>query len=284
MKRVWHKFISTTSFHGFPRIAATNSRLVQLVWIVFIVLSGALGFIIIFQTVNDFYQFDVITSIDRTSSKSLTFPAITICTKGYSKMQHKNITSKDSEYYIIFNLTFEFFLRDLEFREEPFNTTAMQFFKIPKHFGDCIRFNGFANKVLETAESKSDTLKLRIIPSSTQKISKTEEIYYYFYNKMHIYITDNYLNSYLNIDPIITLENFQTNKFIDIKKTETETKLGEPYNECTEQSDMTYRQNNCIEKCINQKIKNKFNCSIPSYYRISGLEECGGELQRIKMY
>lgn len=277
MKRAWHKFLSTASFHGFPRIATTSSRLVQLVWIVFIVLSGAVGFINIVQTVNDFYQFDVITNVDRISAKSLTFPAITICTKGHSRMFHFNKT--DREYYIIFNLTLEFFLRDLEFRAESFNRTEMQFFKIPKSLGDCIRFNGFANKSLASAEAKSDALRLRLIPSHTQFISSTEAINYYSYKEMDIYITDNYLNSYLGIDPIITLENLSKDHFIDIKKTETETKLGEPYSECTAQSDLTYRQKNCIEQCINRGIKSNYNCSIPSYYRISGLEECGGELQ-----
>ena len=39
---------------------------------------------------------------------------------------------------------------------------------------------------------------------------------------------------------------------------------------------------NCIEQCINQEIKDKYNCSFPSFYRIKSLEECGGELQDYK--
>ena len=42
--------------------------------------------------------------------------------------------------------------------------------------------------------------------------------------------------------------------------------------------DKTYRQMNCIEQCINKEIKDMYNCSIPSFYKSNGLEECGGEL------
>ena len=46
--------------------------------------------------------------------------------------------------------------------------------------------------------------------------------------------------------------------------------------------DKTYRQMNCIEQCINKEIKDMYNCSIPSFYKSNGLEECGGELQDYK--
>ena len=42
--------------------------------------------------------------------------------------------------------------------------------------------------------------------------------------------------------------------------------------------DKTYRQMNCIEQCINKEIKDMYNCSIPSFYKSNGLEECGGKL------
>lgn len=40
---------------------------------------------------------------------------------------------------------------------------------------------------------------------------------------------------------------------------------------------------NCIEKCINKEIRDKYNCSIPSYYRVNDLEPCGGELQNYEV-
>lgn len=56
-------------------------------------------------------------------------------------------------------------------------------------------------------------------------------------------------------------------------KTDIEKKLGEPYNPCSEAVNVTYRQVNCIENCINKEIKSKYNCSILSYFEIGGLKD-----------
>ena len=63
-----------------------------------------------------------------------------------------------------------------------------------------------------------------------------------------------------------------------IEKTDIEYKLGEPYNRCTQTypgtGEQNYRQANCIDICRNRVIKEKKNCSIPSYYEIVGLNSC----------
>ena len=86
------------------------------------------------------------------------------------------------------------------------------------------------------------------------------------------------MNSYLYFEPL-KLESKGKDHVLSIIKAEIESRLGEPYNNCTRAQDITYRQINCIEECINKEIKNKYNCSIPSYYTKAGLQTCGGQLK-----
>jgi hypothetical protein len=62
---------------------------------------------------------------------------------------------------------------------------------------------------------------------------------------------------------------------IKITKTEIEEKLGEPYNPCKKSTkDKIYFQTNFIEMCINNRVANKYNCTLYGYFQIKGLEEC----------
>ena len=42
-------------------------------------------------------------------------------------------------------------------------------------------------------------------------------------------------------------------------------KLAEPYSDCKETEDKTYRQENCIMDCINNKSLNEYNCSLSGF-------------------
>jgi len=51
-------------------------------------------------------------------------------------------------------------------------------------------------------------------------------------------------------------------------------KLGEPYNPCTEVEDKTYRRENCLEKCIHDRVDGVYNCSLSTGYYISIKTRC----------
>ena len=58
-----------------------------------------------------------------------------------------------------------------------------------------------------------------------------------------------------------------------MQKTIVQKRLEEPYNLCLKKND-TYRQDNCIEMCIIDIFKTKYNCSLPSYYQTNQLNLC----------
>lgn len=86
------------------------------------------------------------------------------------------------------------------------------------------------------------------------------------------------MNSLLETDRDQFLDEPAASIIIMIEKTDIETKLPKPYNNCTdsypETEERNYRQGNCFEICINREVKIKCNCSFPSYYEIKGLERC----------
>lgn len=61
--------------------------------------------------------------------------------------------------------------------------------------------------------------------------------------------------------------------YFRLKKTQ-EQNLAEPYNQCEEMFDVTYRQ----AKCENNKYANKYNCTWTNYFSIPGYEHCGKEI------
>ncbi len=59
-------------------------------------------------------------------------------------------------------------------------------------------------------------------------------------------------------------------------RSETEEKLGEPYNPCRESSiDEKYRKKNCYGNCIYNELVKKYNCTFKnSLFEIKGFEQC----------
>lgn len=145
----------------------------------------------------------------------------------------------------------------------------------------CVRFNGITNKTLETVSSTSERLVIRTKNDYREVISADEYTEYSLSNLL-VFIADNYLNSFNNEPLPMKIEplSFSLGKSytVKIEKTDMEYKLGKPHNNCTDTHPKTdeknYRQANCIEECINQEIKKTYNCSLPSYYAIKGLQEC----------
>lgn len=264
--------MSSITVHGIPRIVKTESNATKLAWSILVLTSVCFGLYNISSSISDFSQYDVITNVERVSPKNVTFPAITICLKGFYRLTEK----------LIFKQTPSLFLRDFNFKNKK-PGLQLEFFRIPKSFGSCLRFNGFTSPnrtALETAETKADSFRFAALKDRQIDISSNESHEYAVHPEMQVYVADNYLNSFMLSDPLSL--DFKEDRRISIVKAETQVKLGEPYNKCVVPSDPTYRQMNCIEQCINMEIRTEYNCSIPSYFRIDGLEECGGELEDYK--
>lgn len=239
-----------------------------------ILVSFTTGMYIISRSVKDYFQYDLITNIKRITPNSVIFPAITICFYNeFTKIYYINGLPVKSE--ITFNVSIQTFLGQTMFKNKELNTTELEFFQITNDLNNCVRFNGIArqgNKV-EVVNSTSERLDLKFSSVVSKIISKNQQVKYKLsYDHFDLYIGDNYLNSYLNSNPLrLIAKNIHS---FYVVKSLTEKKLGHPYNDCDESLNSSYRQMNCIEDCVNRDIKYKYNCSIPSYYKISGLQEC----------
>ena len=77
---------------------------------------------------------------------------------------------------------------------------------------------------------------------------------------------------------------------LSLQKTIVQKRLDEPYNICLKNNN-TYRQDNCIEMCVIDIFKTKYNCSLASYYQTNQINICDSkrvleflELKNAKKY
>ena len=239
-----------------------------------ILISVTAGLYIIAKSIKDYYNYDVITNIKRMTPSYVTYPAITICFYNeFTKIYYINGLPFKSE--ISHNISIQNFLEFGLFKNKELNTSELDFFQNTNGLNSCVRFNGNRdNKArLEIVNNTSERLDFKFSTIISKIVSRNEQVKYKLsYDYFDLYIGDNYLNSYMNFIPL-SLMTKHIHSF-HIVKSETEKKLGKPYNDCDESLNKTYRQMNCIEQCINRNIKDEYNCSIPSYYKIEGLGEC----------
>ncbi len=265
------KYFSTISIPGISSILTEDNYLFKLFWMILILLIFALGFWNISLAVNDYYNYDVITNIERVEPSSVTFPAITICTENSYKRDHyKNGKITGSTFIKAENISkIRRFIKNAIFLETISNVSNyLDSFKIPyrdSEVYDCFRINGATNKSVEliTTNSTKDFLRITLDNFYTESISNND---FYIYSlaqlKYYVYISNNYLNSFLfKIDPLeLELNNFYT---AEISKESIEVKLPEPFNPCKEYLvNKPYFQSNCVEPCISKEIKKKLNCTL----------------------
>jgi len=218
------------------------------------------GFENISEAVADFYKFDKITNIERVYPENVTFPAITICTRGeYWREHYRNgsLIRRDE----VSSSLLEHFL------DHPVNEVIF----------DCFRFNAVTNRSVELFKASS-ILDQFLIYLNKFYIEDISNIEYYNYTILSgnfiIYVGDNSLNSFENLQYLVLDPSSFYN--IEIEKVSIETKLPEPYNPCKKSSvDEPFHQTNCIEACTYKEIKNKYNCTFQStLFSIEGFRQC----------
>jgi hypothetical protein len=256
---------------------------VKLVWTVCILTSVGFGFYIIIKTISDYNKFDVITNTKILYPRIVTFPAITVCSQGsYQKniyennslIKTENVTENILKKFIDFNNSI--------FKNMPLSSDQLEFFRIPRFFSYCVRFNGFNNKSFETIKTSKDNFILQINTNYSEKLSElifVEYIYTPFWKYYTVYVIDNFFDSYLSFEPLFIKLNYETT--ISLQKTIIENVLDEPYNLCLK-NDKTYRQDNCIEMCIIDIFKTEYNCSLPSYYQTNHINACSFNPQEVE--
>jgi hypothetical protein len=276
------EYFKSIAIPGIRLIVTTDNYLFKASWAILILISFGFGIYNVSYAANNYYQFDVITNIERVTPDYVTFPAITICfCNSFLKTHYKNgsiIKKEEIEYQILNFLDLESFFFVSKKLPTDFNAIdRIDSFKTPNYIQDCLRFNGLTNKSIELfkASSTTDFLGFVIKNNYIVPISDNEYLNYSLcFSNLNVYIHHNHLNSLENIEPIQLELNSQNE--IGILKDSIETKLPEPYNLCKEASvDEPYHQSNCIGYCIFKEIKDKYNCTfLQSLFAIKGLEEC----------
>ena len=144
---------------------------------------------------------------------------------------------------------------------------------------DCFRFNAATNKSMElfTANKSDDYFFVNISRDYKEYINISRDEYYqytFYYSRLYVYITDNFLNSFDKVEPLILDTNYRHD--IEIEKQSIEIKLPGPYNECKELLvDEHFHQSNCMSNCIYREIYKNYNCSFPLVlFPYSGLRRC----------
>ena len=110
----------------------------------------------------------------------------------------------------------------------------------------------------------------------TSEFLSVEYIYTPSIKYYTVYVTDNFYDSYLNFEPLYIKLNYETT--LSLQKTIVQKRLDEPYNICLKNNN-TYRQDNCIEMCVIDIFKTKYNCSLASYYQTNQINIC--DLNRV---
>jgi hypothetical protein len=221
--------LSNTTGHGLPQIVKPGNPFLNVLWVMFyaVAVSGC-GFLI-YQAVEQFCQFDVITMTKIMRGTEMTFPGITIC----------------SEYTNTYDMI-------IECRGPSGKECKIKYLTLYDRGGQrrfCVQIN--------------DTELLNAYSEGTgNKYSYYLDLYKYEYANLYVAFTDN--SAHVVREEVIEEVNFgQITKFV-LSKT-VQTVLGPPHSNCNQSSD--YRQANCVEDCDKKAIIEKcgFGYDIGTY-------------------
>ena len=248
-------------------------------WTILILILFGFGINNVAYAANNYYQFDVITNIERITPDNVTFPAISLCASpGYFRGHYRNGSLvKKKDYFFIGHDNISRIKNFLDLNVSFFTLTGKDNFKINNHldyfkipdgdFYDCVRFNGMTSENIELFKASSITDYLRLLVKNfyLEKINMNEYYNYSFSEPfIYVYIGGNSLNSFEKIESLKLDISNRSEHSIKIEKDSIEVKLPEPYNPCRESSfDKPSHQSNCIYGCIFRGIKSNYNCTYP---------------------
>ncbi len=288
-----YNFFSTIGIPGIPMIVTTDNYFFKFLWTILILMCFGIGGYNLYETTYDYYNFDVITNIERVTSDNVTFPAITICTdRYYDRALLVNGITRARENILIKNdniSRFKNFILQMGYTDEAFNVTKqMDYFKIPDFQSDCLRFNGFTNQSQLVITNNSLNMFYIVLKNSYdenifQNSSRLEVHRYSLFDNFRVFVTDNYLNSFEKVLPLL-LQRSKSENDVKIEMSSIESKLGEPYNSCKESPDGAItHQMNCLEACVLRETKTKYNCTfLNTLFSVGGVRECSFAIKRYR--
>ena len=220
-----------TSMHGLARIAKSESLFIRIIWTLFTLISLIGGIIVITNSINSYYEYDYVTKTETVPVESIELPTVLFC------------HSRNDD-VVILNSTIQ----------SNSNVYKIDYYKFDYNFGlivTCFLFNNYfynKNNQSNKLHATLDRFILKIKSSENNSLSNN-----------YLGFSDNYQKSALKFEFFFLNPRLSYNQILFTKSIET--KLPEPYNQCND-SDKTYRQQNCISECSEYEIMNKYNCSV----------------------
>jgi len=226
VKQAFLDCMSNSTMHGLPQIAKPRNIFLLLLWIVFFFVAFGGCIFMIFQSVEEFLQYGVITATNIKRESEITMPAITFCSYENPRDMIVSCRFENSECKIT-NLTI-------------YNKFGIQ--------ENCVQLN-YGTNVTELVKSTREDWVFGYM------------LYVYMPPKsfLHFDITEN--NAKV-VDDDIHNEIFG-GKSTKITLTKTvQTVLGQPHSDCNEASG--YRQANCEEDCFYKHMSTTCGCAYPT--------------------
>ncbi len=247
------KFAAASTVIGLARIVRAETTFMKICWLLITLISFAFGLYLVSETIRDYLQYDVFTTIKIISSNSTVLPSVTFC---FINPETKDLRSFFDKAFLIRN----------EKKNDYPVLIGEQFYddNIGEwEAGDCIKFHHFTNQ----SETKL------LIAKSLDEVFLFQINLNRSFDFIYVFLSDNYDNI-LDWSQLVA-SSYNVKGLYDIAfKKEVEIKLEEPYNHCQNVSDLTFRQSNCLVQCKNKNFVDKHNCTLGNYYSIPGYSIC----------
>jgi len=248
--------LKDSTAYGLPRIFHSKRLFLKIYWLLFFMIASVASIKFVLSSLNNYYEFEVITKIESVYQQPMLFPTITMCPYKSDEDIIKSIT------WCGFNLNGSCFDNDPKNYFEIFQT----------FLGKCYRFNSGINMKNESIPYYLSTIGGRD-DSFILELNKTNGLYVWVHENSSQPIFD-YYNDH-NGDRIHVMS--KCIHQIKIQKL-VEKKLGLPYNNCYEdvnsfpknktiieyilnKKTTTYKQINCLELCYDVYYLNTNPCN-----------------------
>jgi hypothetical protein len=216
--------LAESNAHALPHLVGEKNRCLKVIWFASFLLSIGACFYFLNKTLNDYFSYTKVTSIDIISEQPATFPTVTICNRKEHDLITKNIT-----------------LCQINYDKSCQNNPEIYFDSFTDiYYGKCLRFNSGKNGFIQRGfyGSSNDGLHLNFKLNSTDRFGKLLVIIH-----NHTIPPLNMANEDIKISPGRTY-------YIKVHRTFSQ-KLGQPYSDCLSDLDL-FKKNKTIINFLNE--------------------------------
>jgi len=235
--------LSNTTGHGLPQMAKTSNLFLRLLWGVFFLVGVGGAVFLIYQAVDQYLAFGVITTTKIKNEKEMILPAITFCAA--NETDHEIIP-------IIQDMVLQTLLINgrsgpmLNFRQS--DPTDLEIFD----------YHLFKNVTCIQLNFGTDTETLTKVAGDGLFHGYLVDFFLPLNTTLYFVITDN--NARVVYGEVNEIVFPGQASYIALSKT-NQTALGPPYSDCVDT--VNYRQMTCTEDCVKKNMSDACGCEYP---------------------